>query len=82
MNEIKKSTFEGMDVDSKLNVLFDLQTNVQPHCARQAEACDSRFDEIEGRVKKWGLTHLFLIPPFSFIGGFAAMFAKFKFGGN
>lgn len=82
MNEISKETFEQMDNSSKLNVLFDLQVNQRPHCARQAEACDTRFKEVEGRVKKWGLTHLFLIPPFSFFGGFIAFLTKTFFGGN
>jgi len=82
MNEISKETFEKMDVDSKLNVMFDLQTNIQPHCRMQAAACGDRFDVIEKGIRKWGLAHLFIIPPFSFIGGFAAMWAKFKLGGN
>ena len=83
MNEIKKETFEGMDVSSKLNVLFDLQTNVAPHCKARAAHCDGRFEELERDVKRWGIAHLFLIPPFSFLGGFIALVAKTKlFGGN
>lgn len=82
MNEISRETFEKLDVDSKLNVMFDIQTNVQPHCAKQSKACNERFDTIEKNVKRWGVTHVVLIPWFSMVGGFAAMWAKFKFGGN
>jgi hypothetical protein len=82
MNEISKETFEGLDNGSKLNVLFDIAQNAPAHCQKQVDDCGIRFAAIESGVKKWGLAHLFLIPPFSFIGGFAAMWAKFKFGGN
>jgi hypothetical protein len=82
MNEISKDTFEGLDNSSKLNVLFDIAQNAPAHCQKQVDECDSRFDAIEAGVKKWGITHIVLIPWFSMIGGFAAMWAKFKFGGN
>jgi hypothetical protein len=82
MNEISKDTFKTLDDSSKLNVLFDIVQHAPAHCEKQVADCSQRFDAIEKGVKKWGLAHIFLIPPFSMLGGFAAMWAKFKFGGN
>lgn len=83
MNEISKETFEEMDEHSKLNVLYDVMRAQPSYCADRAEKCDARFTVNEKSVRKWGVVHATLVPPFSFLGGFFAMLlAKSKmFGG-
>jgi hypothetical protein len=86
---ITKDTFKAMDIPSKLDVLFDyvhsMQENVPIRCEKRAENCGKRFDAIERKHKIWGLVNSTLVSTFSFIGGFAAVWAAIKlkmFGGH
>jgi hypothetical protein len=50
MSEITRETFEQMDTDSKLNVLFDYVVAAQKSCSQIAE----ETEKIKIQSVKWG----------------------------
>lgn len=65
-NGVTKKTFETLDTDSKLNILYDQQSdivdvlkelknqdkNITSHCSEQWVGCDTRFKKIENNGYK------------------------------
>jgi len=50
MDGISKETFEQMDADSKLNVLFDYAVTA----FETAKALDEKVDDLNKKALKWG----------------------------
>jgi len=79
-NGITKETFSHADINSKLSMLFDMQTEtiqavkalqckdnkINAHCREQWQACDTRFKKIERHWYKvaGGLLFLAAVAPF------------------
>lgn len=57
MNGIERETFSGMEVEDKLNVLYDYHVSMHnlvfrmfaEKCPAQAAACNKRMDDLEAR---------------------------------
>ena len=86
MSGISKTTFESMDVDSKLCVLFDYMMEIQStapkrvrdrdlKCERQSTICNKRFNKLS-KMKYINTAAAFAG---GFIGGWSAVWASFKF---
>lgn len=64
MSNITRETFESMDTDSKLNVLFDYAVSA----SQDAKEARCRIDELNMKAARWGAVGGF----FSAIGAFLA----------
>lgn len=75
-NGITRETFDAMDTNSKLGVLFDYLSSYHAACAPQRAECDARFHKIEKRklvdTGVSGVTGL--------VGGFFAVVVRRFFG--
>lgn len=90
MSTISRDTFEKMDQDSKLCVLFDYIQDIQCaapkrvrdrdiKCARQTIECMDKFDKISDAQRKTQIVSTGITFIGSFIGGWAAVWTAFKF---
>lgn len=57
INVITRDSFESLPVDNKLDILFDLLTDVRidnkercTQCEKRLEKCDEEFDEIKSKL--------------------------------
>ena len=89
MADISRRTFDKMEVDSKLGVLFDYMTDIiknapkrveqrDMQCALKAEACNKRFNKVEKHVLRTKLVNTAASFTGGFIGGWSAVWASFK----
>ena len=81
MPNVTKETFQGYDVDSKLNTLFDYQLESHGLLTSQIQVCDERFDKVETGQKKWRVATGTIAAGSGLAGGFMAMLLKLKFWG-
>ena len=90
LNGIEKATFQGMEVEDKLNVLFDYHVSMHnlvyrllsEQCPKQHNDCGERMEKAEGRIDKIEHQRWMNITASSFggiIGGFVAMVSKWLF---
>ena len=70
--EISKDTFESLQVEDKLNALFDVAVTTLEYQKKQVEKCDKRFGVLEKRKLK----DTSIGAGSGMIGGFLAVIAK------
>lgn len=83
---ISRETFEGYDVNSKLNTIFDLHCGLhdklEKHAANQIISCKDRQDSCDKRIGKLENRKKFdsiLSSLMGIVGGFFAVIGKWFF---
>lgn len=76
MDGISRDTFEQMDTDSKLNVLFDYAVNA----CETAKTAHDISEKLDKRISKGHKVDMFLAGTMGFIGGLVGFVGKAIFG--
>ena len=89
MAGITRETFEEMDMDSKLLVLFDYVHEIQESapervearnikCAEQIDKYDKKFEIMDNKLGKQRVINMGIVLAGSFVGGWSAVWTGLK----